>query len=132
MQIWDTAGQEKYQSVQGVFYRGADGCVLVYDITNTESFQSLKKWKEEFLNAANISSENFPFIIVGNKSDLITERKVNDKRIQVAITKATQWCKENGDLKYYETSAKTSENVKDMFQEIGRKAIMNQIGQMYS
>ena len=80
MQIWDTAGQEKYQSVQGVFYRGADGCVLVYDITNTESFQSLKKWKEEFLNAANISSENFPFIIVGNKSDLITERKVNDNK----------------------------------------------------
>ena len=54
------------------------------------------------------------------------------KRIQVAIAKATQWCKENGDLKYYETSAKTSENVKDMFEEIGRKAIMNQMGQMYS
>ncbi len=78
MQIWDTAGQEKYQSVQGVFYRGSDGCVLVYDITNIESFQSLKKWKEEFLNAANVPDpDTFPFVLVGNKSDMIAERKVS-------------------------------------------------------
>jgi len=77
MQIWDTAGQEKYQSVQGVFYRGSDGCVLVYDITNVESFQSLRKWKEEFLNGANVSNpESFPFVLVGNKADMVTERKV--------------------------------------------------------
>ena len=77
MQIWDTAGQEKYQSVQGVFYRGSDGCVLVYDITSVESFQSLRKWKEEFLNGANISNpETFPFVLVGNKADMVTERKV--------------------------------------------------------
>ena len=77
MQIWDTAGQEKYQSVQGVFYRGADGCVLVYDITNIESFQGLRKWKEEFLNGSNVSNpETFPFVLIGNKADLITERKV--------------------------------------------------------
>ena len=77
MQIWDTAGQEKYQSVQGVFYRGSDGCVLVYDITNIESFQGLKKWKDEFLSAANITNpDSFPFVLVGNKSDLLAERKV--------------------------------------------------------
>ena len=77
MQIWDTAGQEKYQSVQGVFYRGADGCILVYDITNIESFQNLKKWKEDFLNAASIVNlDAFPFIVIGNKVDLATERKV--------------------------------------------------------
>ena len=77
MQIWDTAGQEKYQSVQGVFYRGADGCVLVYDITNIESFQGLRKWKEEFLNGANVSNpETFPFVLIGNKADMVTERKV--------------------------------------------------------
>ncbi len=77
MQIWDTAGQEKYQSVQGVFYRGADGCILVYDTTSLESFQALKKWKEDFVEASNVSSvDSFPFILLGNKVDLMSERRV--------------------------------------------------------
>lgn len=120
MQIWDTAGQEKYQSVQGVFYRGSDGCILVYDITSVESFQSLKKWKEEFLNAANVNSpEQFPFILLGNKADMLTERKV-------AYAKATQWCKENGGVGYYETSAKTAVNVKEAFEEMAARAVGRQ------
>ncbi len=74
MQIWDTAGQEKYQSV---FYRGSDGCIIVYDVTNVESFLALKKWKEEFINAANLPNpESFPIVMVGNKADLMAERKV--------------------------------------------------------
>jgi len=78
MQIWDTAGQEKYQSVQGVFYRGSDGCILVYDITSIDSFQSLKRWKEEFINQSNTTNtETFPFVLLGNKSDLASERKVS-------------------------------------------------------
>ena len=77
LQLWDTAGQEKYQSVQRIFYKGSDGCVIVYDITNPESFKNVSKWKEEFLNAVGLGSgEGFPVIIVGNKSDLATERKV--------------------------------------------------------
>ena len=82
MQIWDTAGQEKYQSVQGVFYKGSDGCVLVYDITNVESYQAIKKWKQEFINTANIvDPDHFPFIVVGNKMDLVTERKVKSLKL---------------------------------------------------
>ncbi len=77
MQMWDTAGQEKYQSVQRVFYRGSDACVLTYDITDIKSFQNLPRWKEEFINACTISApDKFPLVLLGNKSDLSTERKV--------------------------------------------------------
>lgn len=75
MQIWDTAGQEKFQSIQNVYYKGADGCVLVYDITNPESFHNLNKWRDEFLAFAEVH-EGFPFILVGNKKDLEKKRAV--------------------------------------------------------
>jgi len=82
MQIWDTAGQEKYQSVQRVFYRGTDGCVIVFDLTNAASFLAVAKWKEEFFNAAGISNvETFPMVLIGNKADLVTERKVRESYI---------------------------------------------------
>ena len=49
-QIWDTAGQERFQSLGVAFYRGADACILVYDITNPKSFESLDNWRTEFLD----------------------------------------------------------------------------------
>jgi Ras-related protein Rab-7A len=49
LQIWDTAGQEKFQSLGYAFYRGADSCALVFDLTNSKSFDSLTRWKEGFL-----------------------------------------------------------------------------------
>jgi len=70
MQIWDTAGQERFQSLGVAFYRGADACVLVYDITKAKSFESLKNWKEEFLaQAGPRDPENFPFAVIGNMVD---------------------------------------------------------------
>ena len=77
MQIWDTAGQEKFNSMQGVFYKGSDGCIIVYDTTNLESFQSIPRWKEEFINKAALeNAATFPFVIFGNKTDLVDSRKV--------------------------------------------------------
>ena len=77
MQIWDTAGQERYHSMQGVFFHGADGCVLVFDLTNTESFNQINKWKKQFIETVNVKNiSEFPFVLVGNKSDLAFERKV--------------------------------------------------------
>jgi len=52
MQVWDTAGQERYQSLGQAFYRGADACVLVYDITNVNSFNNLVVWRQNFLEKA--------------------------------------------------------------------------------
>ena len=75
MQIWDTAGQEKYQSLGYAFYRGADCCALCYDITRKDTLEHLSKWKSGFLdNAGQNNGENFPFIVMGNKCDKENER----------------------------------------------------------
>jgi Ras-related protein Rab-7A len=77
LQIWDTAGQEKFQSLGYAFYRGADCCALVYDITNQRSFDNLTKWKEGFIeHAAPNDPLQFPFVLIGNKLDKEPERKV--------------------------------------------------------
>ncbi|RHY81568.1 hypothetical protein DYB31_007391 [Aphanomyces astaci] len=77
MQIWDTAGQERFQSLGVAFYRGADACVLVYDITNPASFNKLDSWRDEFLAQAGPREPGaFPFIVLGNKVDQEAERRV--------------------------------------------------------
>jgi len=76
MQIWDTAGQERFQSLGVAFYRGADCCVLVYDITDAKTFQSLENWRSEFLvQASPRDPDNFPFVVLGNKCD-VAQKKV--------------------------------------------------------
>lgn len=63
MQIWDTAGQERFQSLGVAFYRGADCCVLTFDVTNSKSFDTLESWRDEFLiQASPMDPENFPFV----------------------------------------------------------------------
>ena len=70
-QIWDTAGQERFQSLGVAFYRGADCCVLVYDVTVPNTFKTLDSWRDEFLiQASPRDPENFPFVVIGNKIDL--------------------------------------------------------------
>lgn len=67
-QIWDTAGQERFQSLGVAFYRGADCCVLVFDVTSPTSFKDLDSWRDEFLiQASPRDPENFPFVVLGNK-----------------------------------------------------------------
>ena len=71
LQIWDTAGQERFQSLGVAFYRGADCCVLVFDVTAPNSFKTLDSWRDEFLiQASPRDPENFPFVVLGNKVDL--------------------------------------------------------------
>ena len=71
LQVWATAGQERFESMGYAFYRGANACMLVFDLTNRASFDSLDKWKRNFItNGAPASPEKFPFIVVGNKKDL--------------------------------------------------------------
>ena len=62
-QLWDTAGQERFQSLGVAFYRGADCCVLVFDVNNSKSFEALDSWRDEFLiQASPRDPENFPFV----------------------------------------------------------------------
>jgi len=61
--LWDTAGQERFQSLGVAFYRGADCCVLVYDVNNSKSFDTLDSWRDEFLiQASPRDPESFPFV----------------------------------------------------------------------
>ena len=78
-QIW-IAGQERFQSLGVAFYRGADCCVLVYDVTAPATFKNLESWRDEFLiQASPRDPENFPFVVIGNKVDLADSRTVNFK-----------------------------------------------------
>lgn len=119
LQIWDTAGQERFQSLGVAFYRGADACILVYDITQPKSFESLDSWREEFLvQASPPDIENFPFVVLGNKVD-----RESDRRVPKA--KAQTWCKSKGStpLRYFETSAKEAVQVEAAFQEAAQLAL---------
>lgn len=122
MQIWDTAGQERFQSLGVAFYRGADCCVLVYDVNNVKSFESLDNWRDEFLiQAAPSDPENFPFLVLGNKIDLD-----DGKSRVVSEKKAKQWCASKGNIPHFETSAKTDVNVEAAFTCIARNALKNE------
>jgi GTPase SAR1 family protein len=75
--LWDTAGQERFQSLGVAFYRGADCCVLVYDVNNQKSFENLNNWKDEFLiQASPRDPQNFAFICVGNKIDVEENKRM--------------------------------------------------------
>mmetsp|Transcript_28428 Transcript_28428/g.44042 ORF Transcript_28428/g.44042 Transcript_28428/m.44042 type:complete len:154 (-) Transcript_28428:349-810(-) len=77
LQIWDTAGQERFQSLGNSFYRGADCCILVFDVTDRKSFEQLETWRSEFILQANIGdADKFPFILLANKIDLEDKRAV--------------------------------------------------------
>jgi len=112
LQIWDTAGQEKYQSVCIGFYRGADACILVYDVTDKHSFKNLDMWVDLFnqqLPADKV--KGFPTLLLGNKID--------KKKRFISKEEATAWCAAHDNMPYYETSAKTRQGIDEAFLNIG-------------
>jgi len=140
LQIWDTAGQERFQSLGVAFYRGADACLLVYDVTDPHSLDHLDHWRQEFLEQVGVGSQAanlFPFSVLGNKIDKIQDRLVPRERAEHWCQTATSGILGNSGyplmagtagmtarpLPYYETSAKTAVNVEEAFQEAARLAI---------
>ncbi|KAI5075562.1 hypothetical protein GOP47_0009638 [Adiantum capillus-veneris] len=109
-EIWDTAGQERYHSLAPMYYRGAAAAIIVFDITNNDSFVRAKKWVQELQRQGN---ENLVMALAGNKSDLASKRKVETEEAQT-------YAEENG-LFYLETSAKSAQNVNELFYEIARR-----------
>ena len=117
MQVWDTAGQERYQSLGQAFYRGADACILVYDITNAASFEHLVAWRQNFLDkAVTKNPQTFPFFVFGNKLDRGNER-------QVRIDTAKEWAKKNNNLPWQETSALDSHCIEKAFNKIANEML---------
>ncbi|XP_066286240.1 ras-related protein Rab-9B-like [Branchiostoma lanceolatum] len=116
LQIWDTAGQERFKSLRTPFYRGADCCLLTFALNDVQSFKNLGMWKKEFLYYADVRDpDNFPFVVLGNKCDM-TDREVATEQVEA-------WCRENGDLPLYETSAKDAINVDTAFTAAVRRLV---------
>lgn len=94
------------------FYRGAEACILVYDITNQRSFENLEVWKQDFLVKANPKDhDHFPFFVFGNKVDRANERKMPTNKVE-------EWLRKNHDIPYEETSALDGSNVEVAFNRI--------------
>ena len=104
LQLWDTGGQERFGHIRPMYYQGALGAVIVYDLTNYASFEHLSKWIEEV--RINIKYE-IPLLLVGSKSDLA------DQRI-VSIEEVNNFTRDFN-LFYMETSSKTGDGVMDCF-----------------
>jgi len=113
LQVWDTAGQERFQSLGVAFYRGADCCVLVYDVNSAASFEHINSWRDEFLiQASPRDPESFPFVMLANKIDL------GEGKRQVPRKRALAYCHQKGQLPYFECSAKEGEGVEQAFEGI--------------
>ncbi|PSK33413.1 hypothetical protein C7M61_005291 [Candidozyma pseudohaemuli] len=125
LQIWDTAGQERFQSLGVAFYRGADCCVLCYDVTNEKSLNNLASWKDEFLVQLNVlNPQDFPFIIIGNKIDVDESRRIPS--LQKKLMNITN--NQLGGMNYpvFETSAKDSINVELAFEVVAKMALQQE------
>ncbi|CBZ53035.1 putative Ras family domain-containing protein [Neospora caninum Liverpool] len=112
LQIWDTAGQERFRTITSAYYRGADGIVLVYDVTDRDSFGHVDEWLAEVNRYAN---ENTCKILVGNKCE-----KADDR--QVSAEEGQRKAEELG-ISFIETSAKNAINVDEAFTVVARELI---------
>ena len=109
MQIWDTAGQERFRNVISSYFKGAHGILLIYDITNKESFKELENWLGEVERNA---SNQVLKILLGNKCDL------DDKR-EITKDEGEAFAMRNG-MQFMETSAKVNTNVNEAFEALAR------------
>ncbi|NWU29544.1 RAB7B protein, partial [Dyaphorophyia castanea] len=114
LQIWDTGGQERFRSMVSTFYKGSDGCVLAFDVTDRESFEALDNWRDDFLEKVIPREQDFPMVVLGNKIDL-SDRQVPEET-------ASAWCKEK-DIPYFEVSAKNNINVAEAFETLAKQAL---------
>jgi len=113
LQIWDTAGQERFRTITTAYYKGAQGIMVVFDLTNRDSYQNVMNWIQEIYK---YGTENVVKLLVGNKCDL-EDRKVS-------FQEANMLANENG-LSYIETSSKVTKNIDEAFETISEN-IFNQ------
>ena len=100
--------------------------MLVFDVNNVKSFETLDSWRDEFLiQASPRDPENFPFVVLGNKVD------VEESKRMVFQKRAITWCQSKGNIPYFETSAKENINVEQAFQTVAKNALAQESDELY-
>ncbi|CAD8152693.1 unnamed protein product [Paramecium pentaurelia] len=112
IQIWDTAGQESFKSITRSYYKGSIGVLLVFDITNRDSFHNVQKWYNDVNDQA---ASNCTIVLVGNKTDLESQRKITTIEAKAL---ADQY-----KMQYIETSAKTNQNIDFLFETTAQQIL---------
>ena len=102
VQLWDTAGQDKFRAITRNYYKGASGIILIFDVTNVKSYENIKKWINEIKEEI---SEKVKIVLIGNKIDNVQERKISREQ-------GDKLASEIG-VKFFETSAKTGEGINE-------------------
>ncbi|KAH3744348.1 Rab GTPase [Pelomyxa schiedti] len=118
LEIWDTAGQERYRSLAPLYYRGASAAIIVYDITNKETFEMCKQWVDEL----RVRAPNIVVTLAGNKLDLATPNRV----VPTADAERFAAIVGQGGLEkplFLEVSAKTGQNVEQLFHDLAVKLL---------
>lgn len=86
-QVWDTGAQERFRSMVSLFYRGLDGCILTFDLTDRDTFRELDGWRQSILEQSQAADADLPFIVLGNKAD------VRDRQVRLLLCRC---CKSGG------------------------------------
>ena len=118
LQLCDSSGQERFHSLNGALYKSSECCILVFSINNRKSFENINMWKTRFLKYC--PSEEFPFVLIGNKNDLEAEREVTSEE-------AGSWCMQNNCIPYFECSATESGEIEIIFREIAERLVKKKI-----
>ena len=112
LQVWDTAGQDTFLSLTTAYYRGSQAAIVCFDLTNRLTYEHLDDWYQRIRDHSD-HEKPIPCILVGCKSDLANEQTISLR--QVGSPEAMEWAEKHGFM-YMETSAKTAENVQEVFQ----------------
>ena len=108
--IWDTAGQERFHSVATSTIKSAQGVIVSFDLTNEKSFKNLSRWLDDIKE----NNNKIPILLFGNKCDMLEERVVEEKDIDIFVSR--------NKLIYYETNAKDNINIEEGFTKIAEEA----------
>ncbi|KAM3618109.1 uncharacterized protein V6R79_015695 [Siganus canaliculatus] len=121
LQLWDIAGQERFISMTRIYYKGALGCVVMFDVSSSDSFRNCRRWKRDLDNKALLpNGDRIPCILLANKCDL-AERVVSTDSIQ-------RFSKDNGFVAWMETSVKDNKNITEAMRRLVQEILSIQSG----